>query len=224
MKIFIGYDHREDLAYQVCEYSVKKHQPQSDIRPLKQHELRASGAYTRPEDSLASTEFSITRFLVPYLAGYKGWAVFCDCDFLFVDDLKHLFDLADPQYAVQCVKHEYVPKKLVKMDGMPQYLYPRKNWSSLVLWNCAHPKNRELGPELVNTASGLFLHQFQWLADEDIGSLPIEWNWLVGWNQEPDDGAPRALHYTEGGPWFEQYRNCEYSAVWKQYLEEMLWK
>jgi len=102
------------------------------------------------------------------------------------------------------------------MDGQVQTVYPRKNWSSMVLWNCAHPKNKILTPELLNKETPQFLHRFSWLEDEDIGSLPHEYNWLVGWYKEPKDGAPKILHYTEGGPWFDGYRDCEYADVWKK--------
>lgn len=222
MKVFVGYDIREDIAYQVCEYSVKKYQPNADVIPLKQKELRESGIYTRAIDPLSSTEFTFTRFLVPYLSDYKGWAVFVDCDFVFVDDVKKLFDQADDQYAVMVVKHDYAPKEGLKMDGCKQLPYPRKNWSSTILWNCGHPSNRQITPEIVNTQTGQYLHRFQWLNDDQIGSLSPEWNWLAGWYQEPKDGTPKAIHYTEGGPWFKEYRRCEYHKVWKQHLKEML--
>ena len=222
MKVFVGYDIREDIAYQVCEYSILKHQSAAQVIPLKQKELRESGVYTRTVDPLSSTEFTFTRFLVPYLADYQGWAVFVDCDVVFVDDVKKLFDQADNQYAVMVVKHDYTPKEGVKMDGCKQLPYPRKNWSSMILWNCSHPSNQQITPDLVNSQTGQYLHRFQWLDDSEIGALDPEWNWLAGWYQEPQDGAPKAIHYTEGGPWFKEYRRCDYHKVWKQYLREML--
>ena len=222
MKIFIGYDIREDVAYQVCEHSIHKHQPQAEVVPLKQSELRNRGIYTREVDALSSTEFTFTRFLVPYLAGYQGWAVFADCDFVFVDDIKKLFDQADDRYAVMVVKHDYTPKEGIKMDGCKQLPYPRKNWSSMILWNCGHASNQQITPDLVNSQTGQYLHRFQWLDDAEIGNLDPEWNWLAGWYKEPQDGTPKAIHYTEGGPWFKEYRQCEYHEVWKQNLREML--
>lgn len=222
MKVFVGYDIREDIAYQVCEHSILKHQPAAEVIPLKQKELRESGIYTRAVDPLSSTEFTFTRFLVPYLADYKGWAVFIDCDFVFVNDVKELFAEANDKYAVMVVKHDYTPKEGLKMDGCKQLPYPRKNWSSTILWNCAHPSNKQITPELVNSQTGQFLHRFQWLDDSEIGELKPEWNWLAGWYEEPKDGAPKAIHYTEGGPWFKEYRRCPYHKVWKQNLREML--
>jgi len=222
MKIFVGYDIREDIAYQVCEHSIYKHQPNAEVLALKQRELRDSGIYTRSIDPLSSTEFTFTRFLVPYLADYKGWAVFVDCDVVFVDDVKKLFDQADDRYAVMVVKHDYTPKEGIKMDGCKQLPYPRKNWSSMILWNCGHPANKQITPEIVNSQTGQYLHRFQWLDDSEIGALDPEWNWLAGWYQEPQDGIPKAIHYTEGGPWFKEYRRCDYHKIWKQYLREML--
>jgi lipopolysaccharide biosynthesis glycosyltransferase len=222
MKVFVGYDIREDIAYQVCEYSIKKHQPLAEVIPLKQKELRECGVYTRAVDPLSSTEFTFTRFLVPYLADYQGWAVFIDCDFVFVDDVKKLFEQADDKYAVMVVQHDYTPKETLKMDGCKQLPYPRKNWSSTILWNCAHPKNKGITPDIVNSQTGQYLHRFQWLEDSEIGSLKPEWNWLAGWYNEPQDGTPKAIHYTEGGPWFKEYRRCPYHKVWKQNLREML--
>ncbi len=222
MKVFVGYDIREDIAYQVCEYSIKKHQPDAEVIPLKQKELRESGIYTRAVDPLSSTEFTFTRFLVPYLSDYKGWAVFIDCDFVFIDDVKNLFAEADNKYAVMVVKHDYTPKEGLKMDGCKQLPYPRKNWSSTILWNCAHPSNKQITPDIVNSQTGQYLHRFQWLEDSEIGELKPDWNWLAGWYTEPNDGSPKAIHYTEGGPWFKEYRRCPYHKVWKQNLREML--
>lgn len=222
MKVFVGYDIREDIAYQVCEYSIKKYNNTAEVIPLRQKELREAGTYTRPIDPLSSTEFTFTRFLVPYLSDYKGWAVFIDCDFVFVDDVKKLFDVADDKYAVMVVKHDYTPQEGLKMDGCKQLPYPRKNWSSTILWNCGHASNKVLSPTLVNSETGQFLHRFQWLDDNEIGELKPEWNWLAGWYNEPQDGNPKAIHFTEGGPWFKEYRRCPYHKVWKQHLKEML--
>ena len=222
MKIFVGYDTREDITYQVCEHSIKQHQPNAEVLPLKMKELREAGLYTRPIDPLSTTEFTFSRFLIPYMTNYKGWAVFCDCDFVWTVDAAELFAQADDRYAVMVVKHDYTPAPGVKMDNQKQMPYPRKNWSSMILWNCAHPANRAVTPELVNKETGQYLHRFSWLKDEEIGSVDHSWNWLVGWYKETKDGEPKVLHYTEGGPWFKEYRDCEYSNVWKKYLANML--
>ena len=216
MKVYVGYDTREDIAYQVCEHSIKRRNGRTEIIPLKQKDLREKGIYYREVDKLASTEFTFTRFFIPYLNDYKGWAVFCDCDFVWRISPTELEQYCDDSKAVVCVQHDYKPKEGLKMDGQVQLVYPRKNWSSMVLWNCGHPKNKALTPELLNTESGKFLHRFSWLNDSDIGTLPPTYNWLVGWYQEPQDGTPKILHYTQGGPWFDGYRDCEYADVWKK--------
>ena len=217
-KIFIGWDRREDIAYQVAKKSIEDRASiPVEIIPLKQHELRDTGIYTRPTDKLASTEFTFTRYLVPYLADYKGWALFIDCDFLFLDDVAKLVEQIDDSYAIMCAQHQYTPKPGQKMDGKLQTIYPKKNWSSMMLINCEHPKNiNELTLNNVNNENlnGAHFHRFSWLPDSSIGQISHEWNWLVGWYNEPDDGAPKALHYTEGGPWFDNYKDCEYAAEW----------
>jgi len=217
-KIFIGWDRREDIAYQVAKKSIEDRASiPVEIIPLKQHKLRDTGIYTRPTDKLASTEFTFTRYLVPYLADYEGWALFIDCDFLFLDDVAKLVEQIDDSYAIMCAQHQYTPKPGQKMDGQLQTIYPKKNWSSMMLINCEHPKNiNELTLNNVNNENlnGAHFHRFSWLPDSSIGQISHEWNWLVGWYNEPDDGAPKALHYTEGGPWFDNYKDCEYAAEW----------
>ena len=164
MKIFVGYDTREDIAYQVCEYSALKHSNDVQVIPLNQNKLRQDKWYWREIDKLASTEFTFTRFLVPALANYKGWALFCDSDIVFLKDVKELFDQAEDKYAVMCVQHDYTPKPGIKMDGQKQTLYPRKNWSSMVLYNCGHPSNEKLSVDLVNNPNydGAYFHRFSW--------------------------------------------------------------
>lgn len=225
LKIYVGWDSREDIAYQVCKKSIRQTSTVPvNVVPLKQKTLRNAGLYSRPVDTLASTEFTFTRFLVPRLMGYKGWALFIDCDFLFVDDVKNLFDQRNDKYAVMCAQHEYHPKEGVKMDGKAQTQYPRKNWSSMMLINCGHPSNLALTTDLVNNEhkTGAYFHRFSWLEDREIGKLSHEWNWLVGWYKEPEDGVPSALHYTEGGPWFPEYYNCEYNKQWLDVERQIL--
>jgi len=222
MKVFVGYDPREDIAYQVGKHSILTRQPNANVRPLVQKELRDAGWYTRPVDKLASTEFTFTRFLVPELANFEGWAVFMDCDMILTTDIKELFDQADDKYAVMCVQHDYTPKEGMKMDGQKQTVYPRKNWSSVVLFNCAHPSNARLTQDMVNDPelNGAYFHRFSWLKDEEIGELDHTWNYLVG--VYDDIETPKLIHYTEGGPWFENYRDCEFNELWKKELQDMM--
>tara|TARA_B100000424_G_scaffold145422_1_gene110656 strand:+ start:367 stop:1059 length:693 start_codon:yes stop_codon:yes gene_type:complete len=219
-KIFVGWDSREPIAYEVCKYSIQKHSPTAMVNPLKQDLMRELGLYWRPIDTKASTEFTFTRFFTPMMAGFKDWVLFCDSDFVFTTDVEELFAQADDRYAIMCVKHDYTPKNTRKMDGKVQLQYPRKNWSSCMLFNAGHEKNKILTPDLLNHQTALYLHRMQWLDDDLIGELSCEWNWLAGWYEEPEDGKPKAIHYTEGGPWFEDYRDCEYADVWNQYHKE----
>ena len=222
MKVFVGYDPREDIAYQVCKHSIVSKQSTAEIKPLVQKDLRDKGWYTRPVDKLASTEFTFTRFLVPELCNFEGWALFMDCDMILTTDIAELFAQADDRYAVMCVQHDYKPKEGTKMDGQTQTVYPRKNWSSAMLINCAHPSNQRLDMDLVNNPeiNGAYLHRFSWLKDEEIGSLDHTWNYLVGVYNDIE--KPKLIHYTEGGPWFENYRNCEFHQEWKDELFEMM--
>lgn len=222
MKVFVGWDSREDIAYQVCKHSILSRQPDATVIPLKQNDLRASNLYWRDKDLMASTEFTFTRFLIPELMNFDGWALFMDCDMILTTDIKELFDQADDKYAVMCVQHDYTPREGVKMDGQQQTIYPRKNWSSVMLINCAHPSNRALNRDLVNDPNigGAYLHRFSWLKDEEIGTLDHTWNYLVGVYNDIE--TPKLIHYTEGGPWFENYRNCEFHQLWKKELQDMI--
>lgn len=222
LRVFIGYDGKEDENYNICVYSIRKHASVPVvIVPLVQKELRKQNLYTRPNDEKASNEFSITRFLVPFLGRYKGIALFMDCDMIITRDIKEIFDMHEDKYACKVVKHDYVPKESIKMDGRKQEAYPRKNWSSVVLWNCGHEFTKQLTPELVNKATPAFLHRFEYIPSEYIGALPIEMNYLV---DEYDilDNLPFNLHYTLGSPQFKGYENCSYSDIWYKYKKEML--
>jgi len=215
MKVFIGYDPREEVAYQVCRESLARQSSTLlNIQPIKQSEMREKNFYWREKDALSSTEFSFTRFLVPYLAGYTGWAIFMDCDFLWRGDIAEIEQYIDPAYAACVVKHDYKPKETTKMDGQVQTQYPRKNWSSFVLWNCGHSETRNLSLRMVNERSGLYLHRFNFLSDEFIGELPIKFNYLEGWYTKEDEPNPLGVHFTRGGPWFKDYVDVEYGDEW----------
>ena len=222
-RVFVGWDSREPIAYDVARHSLlKRASIPVEVTPIKVEDLRARGLYTRDRDPLASTEFTYTRFLTPALAGFSGWALFCDCDFLWLGDIAGLAAYTQTQKAVFCVQHDYVPKETTKMDGAAQTVYPRKNWSSLMLFNCDHPAVRRLTPEVVNRESGAYLHRMQWADDADIGALPTEWNWLEGWNGKPASGTPKAVHFTRGGPWFEAWQNVDYGDLWRAERDALL--
>ena len=214
-RVFIGWDRREPEAYEVARHSLLRHASiPVEVHAIKLDHLRARGLYWREQDPLAATDFTYSRFLTPCLAGYSGSALFCDCDFLWLGNVAEVIHLADSSKAVNCVQHDYRPIETTKMDGAVQTIYPRKNWSSLMLFNCDHPAVKKLTPEVVNTASGAYLHRLQWVSDDDIGALPVEWNWLEGWNTKPLTGTPKAVHFTRGGPWFPQYRDADYADLW----------
>ena len=216
LDIYIGWDSREPIAYDVAEKTLlERASIPVAVHAIKLQDLVEKGAYTREVDPLASTEFTYSRFFTPWLAGYKGWALFCDCDFLFLDDIAKLTGYLDPSKAVLCVKHDYTPKATVKMDGKVQTNYPRKNWSSFMLFNCDHPSVKTLTPEVINSQTGAYLHRMQWAADDEIGALPERWNWLEGWNEKPATGTPAAVHLTNGGPWFKDWQNVDYGDLWR---------
>lgn len=218
INVFIGYDPREAVAFSVLAHSIQSHASEPvSIAPLMLEQLKS--VLTRERHPLQSTDFSFSRFLVPCLSGYSGWSVFMDCDMLVRDDIAKLWRLRDERYAVMVVKHDHVPRETVKFLGEPQSKYEKKNWSSVMLFNNA--RCRALTPEYVNTASGLDLHQFKWLGnDEQIGALPDRWNHLVGYNAPRNDAA--LVHYTLGGPYFPEYAGCEYAAEWRAERDAML--
>jgi len=190
------------------------------IAPLIQPVLRASLLYTRARGPTEATEFSMTRFLVPYLSGYEGISLFMDSDMLCLADIFDLLEagLADLRAVAVC-QHDYTPKGSVKMDGQQQTTYPRKNWSSLIVFN--NDRCQALTPDCVNTATGLDLHRFNWLTDlAPVGSIPLEWNWLVG--EYAANPAAKVLHYTLGGPWFRDYENCDHADLWREEYNRMV--
>lgn len=217
INVYVGYDPSQEIAFDVCKHSICRY----GMNPALVHKINANTVkgYEREFDPLASTPFTYARFYVPYLNNFKGVSIFCDGDFLFLDNIDLLSELYDSNYAVQVVKHNYSPISSSKMNGKVQTNYPKKNWSSLILWNNSHPKNAQLTLDLLNSASGSFLHQFKWLNEEEIGEISHEWNWLVGWYKETSNIKPKALHFTEGGPWL-QPSNCEYDELWIDYKNQ----
>ena len=220
IRIFIGYDPREKVAYHALVQSIIENSSEPvSITPIAKKHL--GNIYQRTRSVKESTEFSLTRFLIPYLSDFDGWSIFMDCDMIVTSDIKALWNLKDDQYAVMCVKHDYTPSSERKFLDQIQTVYPKKNWSSVMLFNNA--KCTSLTPEVVQHENGLFLHQFKWLESEElIGELPHTWNFLVGEEEKLNNGKiPDLIHYTLGGPYFEDYKGCDYEEVWKQYKSEM---
>jgi hypothetical protein len=212
--IYIGYDSTQDEAFDVCKLSIRKYNKNIKIIPIMKKYLQKQDLYWRNDDQNTSTEFSYTRFLVPYLNNYKGWALFCDSDFLWRCDINELFENLDNKIAVKCVQHDYKPKSLLKMNNKLQSSYPRKNWSSLMLFNCEHSSCKNLDIHNINTKTGSWLHQMKWCLDNEIGNLDKTYNYLVGYYDFPN---PKAVHFTDGGPWHYGYENVEFSKEWISY-------
>jgi hypothetical protein len=218
LQVHIGYDPRESVAFYTLAHSIfaRSSIPLS-IAPLMRRHL--AHLYTRPRGPTEATEFSLTRFLVPALSGYRGWSIYMDCDMLCRADIAGLAALMQGQAdkAVLVCHHDYVPKSERKFLDQVQTKYPRKNWSSLMLFN--NERCTALTPEYINAAPGLELHRFAWVADPLIGSVPLEWNWLVG--EYPYNADARIAHFTRGGPYFDDYRNGDYAGEWFAEFESM---
>lgn len=211
LRIFIGYDPRESVAFHVLSHSLlRRSSVPLSVAPLVRSQLKS--VYTRARGPTESTEFSMTRFLVPYLSDYTGWSLYMDCDMLCRADIATLAAEVErqPDKAVLVCKHDYVPKSERKFFDQVQTKYARKNWSSLMLFN--NERCRALSPDYVSSASGLELHRLAWTEDRSIGELEPEWNWLVG--EFPHNPAARIVHFTLGGPYFPDYRACDYADEW----------
>lgn len=236
--IWIGFDRRETQAFAVAAHSMRAGMSREiPIFGLVLQDLQKAGLYTRPTetfinsdghrqlidvmskrddyDGAMSTEFAISRFLVPHLAG-SGWALFSDCDVLARADISTLFAFRDPSKAVLCVKHKYEPKHTTKMDGQAQSAYSRKNWSSVILYNVDHPANQRLTVQMVNTLPGRDLHAFCWLKDDEIGDLPVQWNWLAGESEKVAE--PCIVHHTLGSPCMTGYEAAPFADEWRTAL------
>lgn len=220
-KVYIGWDPRDAEAAEVSRYSLLKHSTLPiQVEFLRLGELKASGLYTRGDDPDAQTEYTYLRYFIPHLMNYKGLAVYCDPGTVWLRDVRELFQEQDERAAVHVVKHQFKPKNETKLGGRPQSQYPKKNWTSVMLWNCGHPDNKNLTADVANTKPPGYLHQVQWATNHNIYSLNVDWNWLVGHYKEPDDGTPKVLHWTEGGPWYSQHRDVLYGCVYAETRDE----
>lgn len=225
--IWIGYDPREADAFDVAHRTAKAFAPEIPINAVDLADLRRRGLYWRPtrrvdgrlwddiSDAPMSTEFAVSRFLVPMLAG-EGQALFMDADVMVRAPLAELFDSVDPAKAVSVVQHRFDPPEGVKMDGQIQTRYARKNWSSVMIVNCDHPANRLLTAEAVNALPGRDLHRFCWIEDQDIGALDPKWNWLAGHSDSAI--VPAIVHFTDGVPSMPGYERAPYADEWFAHL------
>ena len=220
LKLYVGYDPREAAVYHVFCQSVIEH-ASGPVQFIPLHRPMLDGFDGQQDGTNA---FIYSRYLVPYLQDYKGWAIFCDGDQIVTDDIYKLYELKDQQYAIQVVKHDYKTRQHRKYIGSPiendNIDYPCKNQSSVMLLNCSHPSNKYLTVENVADAGGLFLHRFKWLTDEQVGALPQEWNHLV--IEYPENPEAKLYHHTLGSPGFTHYAECESSKDWNKYLTNAL--
>ncbi len=236
LSCFLGFEPREADAYAVARQTIKYHNKHMPVQGLVLSDLKERGLYYREterrlgllwdkiSDAPMSTEFAISRFLVPAIVKqqfkyyqFKGWALFADCDVLVRANLTDLKALLDNTKAVFCVKHNHTPTYSEKMDGQIQTSYARKNWSSVMVFNVDHPSNDALTVEMVNTLPGRDLHRFCWLEDDEIGELPPEWNFLVGHTDTNID--PKIVHFTDGTPGMHGFRNVQFADEWRRELD-----
>jgi len=209
ISIVVGFDQREAVAYHVfCQSVLERSSSPIRFLPLSENLLKNY----KETHSDGSNQFIYSRFLAPYLSEYKGWAIFADGDMVCQADITDLWNLRDESKAVLVVKHDYKTKAKIKYLGNKNENYPRKNWSSLILWNCEHPANKLLTPDFIQSQLGSFLHRFSWLSDDLIGDLPAEWNWLA--IEYPENPEAKIIHYTLGTPCFKDYSKESMSPVW----------
>jgi len=209
INLVIGFDQKEAIAYHVfCQSIIEKSTIPVHILPLA---LNMLSEYSKSNLD-GSNAFIYSRFLTPFLMNYTGWAIFADGDMILKTDLAELWKLRDNKKAVQVVQHNYKTKQPIKYLGNKNDDYPRKNWSSLIMWNCEHPKHKLLTPEFIKNQTGTFLHRFSWLDDDEIGELSAEWNWLA--IEYTDNVNAKLIHYTLGTPCFKKYKTSAMSDDW----------
>ena len=216
INVYIGFDEGEKVAFHVLSESIRKHASEPvSITPLCYSQIKE---FTREKQPNQSTDFAFSRFMVPYLSNYKGWSIFMDCDMLFRGDIVELWNMRTFKYSVMCCQHDYVPKEGKKFRGATNHPFPKKNWSSMMLFH--NIMCTKLTPDYVNTATGLELHQFKWLPNDlACGSIPLEWNWLVG--EYDYNKNAKNIHYTLGGPYFKDYKDCDYADEWFKVYNEL---
>lgn len=220
-KVYIGWDPAQQEAAEVCRYTLLKHSTiPLQVSFLKLKDLNEQKIIWA-EDSEATTETTLSRFLVPHLSQYQGWSLYVDPDYVFMGDVRELFQSMESRYACSVVKVQYKPKQETKLDGRTQVTYPRKCWSSLILYNNSHGKIKSLTPEFVNQSKPIFLHRFDWLAGNELGGLNLEWQVIPGYaDASIETSKIKALHFTEGGPWHPQARSVEYGWYYSEALNQ----
>lgn len=222
VKLFIGHDSKQSSICDTCRLSIEDNSD-IEIETIHLNSLESNGLFWR-QQAEGSTDFAFTRFLTPYLKGFYGYAIFCDSDFIWASDPLELLDIIDSMKAVSVVKHNIQQSQIkpLKMDGQKQSWYPRKNWSSLMVFNCDHPFTKRLTPQVVSESPAGYLHEFKWCDDKSIGSIPHTYNYLVGYYN--DNPNPKVVHFTDGGPWHPGYENVEFADRWNFYKNKVIEK
>ena len=217
INIFVGFDQKESITYHAFVQSlIDSSSIPLSITPLAENNLNIYN-----EKHLDGTnKFTYSRFLVPYLMNFKGWAIYFDGDMVCLSDVKDLIRNFDTNKAVSVIKHDYKTKNSVKYFGQKNEDYPRKNWSSVIIWNCEHPKNKILTPDFIESMNGAFLHRFKWLDNVEIGELDKKWNWLAV--EYPEIKDANLIHYTLGTPCFEEYKNTSMANYWKKAFNRLM--
>lgn len=211
IRIAVGYDERESVAYHTFVQSIiDTCTTPISVTPLV---LKTIKNYSETHQD-GSNAFIYSRFLTPLIFNYDGWAIYADGDMICMDDMKNLWSMRSEKYAVMVAKHDYRTKATKKYLGNKNQDYPRKNWSSLILWNCTHPSNACLTADFVSTKTGSYLHRFSWLSENEIGELPLTWNWLT--SEYPDNNEASLLHFTLGTPCFKEYSMSAMSHIWHE--------
>ena len=219
--IYVGYDSRFPLAYEACVRSIKKFAPKLVIKALKKDELKALNLYQRDDEKDSSTEFTYLRFLVPYLEGYKGYAIYCDSTVMWRADPREMTKYINSHISAAVVKHNFTSCPTdTKLGNLPQVYYPHKNWASVILFNCTHPDSRRLIPKVIKEETAEYLLEFGWIEKtSNLGLIPLEYNYLIGYYSSPEsDSCIKAVNYTDGGPWDVKYRHLDFTNEWDSYL------
>jgi lipopolysaccharide biosynthesis glycosyltransferase len=217
IKVVIGFDQRESVAYHTfCQSILQKTSVPVSFMPI----LINSLTDYKETHTDGSNSFIYSRFLTPHLNNYEGWAIFADGDMICLSDIKELWNLRDENKALMVVKHEYETKVNIKYLGNKNENYPRKNWSSVILWNCGHPKHKILTPQFISNQSGQYLHRFSWLNEDEIGELPKEWNWLA--IEYPENPNAKLIHYTLGTPCFNEYKDTSMADHWHRIFKKTI--
>ena len=219
--IYVGYDSRFPLAYEACKRSINKYAPNVFVKPLIKDELQKLGLYQREDENESSTEFTYLRFLIPYLQGYQGHTIYCDSTMMWRSDPREMTKYLNKHMAAAVVQHNISScPSATKLGNQPQVYYPRKNWASVILFNCSHPECRRLIPKVIKEQTPKWLLEFDWIENPaSLGMIPLEYNYLIGYYSDPmSDSGIKAVNYTDGGPWDVNYRDLDFVDEWDSYM------